>query len=206
MSSKKLSKKVLTANLLALAAVEIATDADHRDRFESLLERIRRALATAEGPEVIHQRGLGADFAEARHIAKEKLRMSPKAFESTVADLNTQFSRVVNTCPTGKDPRDLPDYLKMPDDEANYAYELRTPYDAVFFIVRHGKTWGFSAAQILKADVEFRLFEKVRRAKLFEEDEARRIAESARIAARPKSGYLITTYRDGQEPVTEVIS
>lgn len=195
MRSKKLSEKVLTANILVAAAAEMVTDADHRDRFDSLLERIRQALAAASGPEVIHQRDLDGDFEEARQIAKEKLRMSPKAFEAAVAVLNTQFSLVVNTCPTGRDPRNLPDFLKMTDDEASYAYDLRTPYDAAFFIVRFGKTWGFSEAQILKADVKFRSLEKIRRAKLFEEDEARRIAESARIAARPKSGYLVTTYR-----------
>ncbi len=127
-------------------------------------------------------------------IARDNLRMSPKDFERAVADLNTPVSRVVNTCPCGRDPRDLPDFLKMTADEILWPYDLRTPFDAVFFVVRHGKTWGMSSAEILKAEAEFRKLDRARRAKIAEEDEARAAIVSARIAARPKAGYMSYVY------------
>ncbi|WP_117191002.1 hypothetical protein [Rhizobium terrae] len=180
--SKQLPNTTLTANLLALVASEATTDGEHRARFDRLVARIKSALAAAQGPEVIHDRGLDSDFAEARLIAKDKLRMAPKEFESVVAVLTTPFSRVVNTCPGGKDPRNIPDFLKMPDDEMRFAYDLRTPYDAAFFIVRHGKTWGYSEAQILKAESELRPLDQARRKKIAEAD------------ARASAGYTATLY------------
>lgn len=115
--SKKLPKNIMIANLLAQAAADIATDEDHRAQFDHLIEGIKGALATAHGPEVVHDRGLDSDFTAARHIAQDKLRMSPAEFESVVAVLNTPFSRVVKTSPSGKDPRDLPDFLKISDED-----------------------------------------------------------------------------------------
>ncbi|GMB82741.1 hypothetical protein NN6n1_35240 [Shinella zoogloeoides] len=173
MSTKKLPKKVLTANLLALAAADAATDHDHRARFDRLIQRMKKSLADAQGPEVIHQRGLASDFAEARLIARDKLRMKDAEFEAAVADLNGPYSRVVNTCPCGKDTRNLPDFLKMTADDLRLTYDLRTPFDAVFFVVRHGKTWGYSEAQIAQAEIEFRKLDRARRAKIAEADEAR---------------------------------
>ena len=194
MSTRKLPKKVLTANLLALAAADAATDDDHRARFDLLIHRIREALTDAQGPEVIHQRGLDCDFAEAKRIARDSLGMSPQDFERAVAGLNTGISRVVNTCPCGRDPRDLPDFLKMTADEILWPYDLRTPFDAALFVVRHGKMWGFSPAEIFKAEAEFRKLDRARRAKIAEEDEARAKIHSARIAARPTAGYTSYVY------------
>ncbi len=192
--SKKLPKQIRIANLMAQAAADAATNADHRARFDHLIERIETALATAQGPEVVHDRSLDSDFAEALHIAKDKLRMSPKEFESAVAVLNSPFSRVVNICPGGKDPRDLPDFLKQPDEEMRFAFDLRTPYDAAFFVARHGKTWGFSEAQILKAESELRPLHRARRAKIAEADDVKAAAESARIAARASASYTARLY------------
>jgi len=192
--TKKLPKDVLIANLLAQAAADIATDDDHRARFNHLIERIKGALATAQGPEVVHDRSLDSDFAEACLLAKDKLRMSPKEFESVVAVLNSPFSRVVNTCPGGKDPRDLPAFLKMSDEEMRFAFDLRTPYDAALFVVCHGKTWGYSESQILKAEAEFRTLDRARRKKIAEADEVRAAAESARIAARVSACYTATLH------------
>ncbi|ASP98411.1 hypothetical protein CN065_14245 [Sinorhizobium meliloti] len=192
--SKKLPKNIMIANLLAQAAADAAGDEDHRAQFDHLIDGIKSALATAHGPEVVHDRGLDSDFIAARHIAQDKLRMSPAEFENVVSVLNTPFSRVIKISPSGKGPRDLPDFLKMPDDEMRIAFDLRTPYDAAFFVARHGKSWGYSEAQVLKAESELRPLDRARRAKIAEADEVRAAAESARIAARASAGYTATLY------------
>jgi hypothetical protein len=195
MSTKNLGKKTLKANLLAMAAEEAMQEHEHRARFVSKIEYIRGRLEAMKDPSEFVGSGLNFDFSDVVHIAKQHLRMRADEFEATVSVLNTAVSRVVNNWPSAKDTRDLPNWLRMTEEELRLSYSLRTPYNAADFIAHHGAKVGYTAAQIAKAKSEFRPLESARRAKLFDEDEQRRIAESARIASRPKSGYSVTVYQ-----------
>jgi hypothetical protein len=181
MSTKKLPKSVLKANLLAIADAEIAQEADHRARFEKLVARLKVTLEATSDPDDIHRYSLNLDFAEARNIAKWKLRMTAADFEAATSGLNTHISRVVNTHPSGLDTRDVPDWLRMRPDELRLCYELMSHARAADYIAYAGARVGYSATEIAQAKKVARSFELERREKLAAEDEARAAARTAEI-------------------------
>jgi hypothetical protein len=203
MSARKLPKKVLMANLMAIAAAEAAHEDDHRARFDKLIARIRSALDSAlnsvdDSSAIEHlDRQTVSDFHEARRIAKEHLRMRNEGFEAAVAVLNTPISRVVNTCPSGKDTRDLPDWLLATPEFLRLSYDLKTPEGELGFIVECGARWGYTATQIAKAKQDLKAIRKSKapfRAKLAAEkaaaEEAERAARNGAFDARMHAGYL----------------
>ncbi len=195
MSTKNLSKKTLKANLLAMAAEEVAQEHEHRARFVGKIEYIRGRLTAMRDPSEFVGSGLNSVFGDVLHIAKQHLRMRADEFEAAVSVLNTAVSRVVNDRPSGKDTRNIADWLRMTEEELRLCYSLRTPYDAADFIAHHGAKVGYTAAQIARAKAEYRPLELARLEKRDAEDTARQVAERARIDARMKAGYTVTTYR-----------
>lgn len=194
MSARKLPKKILMANLMALAAAEASHDDEHRARFNQLIARTKSLLDASTDPEVIHRMRLDLDFGEIVHIAKTYLRMRKEEFVQAVDVLNTPISRVVDNCPSGKDIRDLPQWMLMTAEEMHLSFSLLTPYEATGFIAEKGAMWGYTAAEIARAKKEHKPLEYARLAKRDAEDRARQEAETARIAARPTSGYTSYDY------------
>ena len=192
--SKQLPKKIRMANLIAIAAEEAAHDDEHRAEFEKLITRIKNDLDSAMDPEIIHRLGLDSEFAEVVRIAKTRLRMKKEEFVDAVTVLNTPISRVVDRCPAGKDNRDVPDILRMTEEELRMSYSLMTPYAAADFIAHHGAKVGYSAPEIAMARKELKPLEADRLAKRHAGDLERQAAESARIAARASAGYTATLY------------
>ncbi|WP_370035949.1 hypothetical protein [Sinorhizobium fredii] len=180
---------------MAMAAEEAAHEHEHRARFEREVEYIRGRLAAIKDPSEFVDSGLNFNFSDVVHIAKQHLRMPAAEFEAAVSVLNTAVSRVVNDRPSGKDTRDIADWLRMTDEELRLSYSLRTPYDAADFIAHHGSKVGYTAAQIASAKAEYRPLELARLEKRDAEDRARQVAERARIDARVKAGYTVTTYQ-----------
>lgn len=162
MSTKKLSKNTLTANLIALAAADAAHDDEHRARFETLIKRIRTALDEIADVGEHLESHFQTDWAEVRQIAKHRLRMSAEKFEAAVVSLNTPVSRVINTCPSGRDVRDLPEFMLMTAEELRLSYRLSSVYDATKFISERGAIWGYSASEIARAKKEHRPLEQAR--------------------------------------------
>ncbi|MBB3520960.1 hypothetical protein [Rhizobium sp. BK456] len=193
---KNLPKATLRANLLALAEESDRDQYAHRARFQQLVEWTRSAIEGLATPDELCTSAAPGFFRDAVHIAKRILRMEKAEFESAVAVLNTRISRVVDDCPSGKDTRDLPyEWLRMRPDELHMTYSLMTPYDAAEFIADRGALAGYGPEEIAKARAEYRVLDKARQMKRGEEDKQRAIAERARLAARVKSGYTVTTYR-----------
>ncbi len=195
MSKKTLTNKTLKANLLAMAAEEAAQEHEHRAKFERQIEYIRGRLEAMKDPAEFVSSSLNFDFADVVHIAKQHLRMQATEFEAAVSVLNTAISRVVNDRPSGKDTREIPDWMRMTDEELRLSYSLRTPYATADFIAHHGAKVGYNAAQIAKAKAEYRPLELARLEKRDAEDRARQVAERARIDARMKARYSVTTYQ-----------
>lgn len=192
--SKQLAKKVRMANLVAIAAEEAAHDDEHRARFDKLVARIKSDLDSTMDPEIIHRLGLDSEFAEVVRIAKTRLRMKKEEFAEAVSVLNTPISRVVDRCPAGNDSRDIPDILRMTQEELRMSYSLMTPHAAADFVSNYGAKWGYTAAEIAVARKEFTPLERARRAKIAEAAEAIAAAESVRVAARVSAGYTATLY------------
>lgn len=182
MSTRKLPKKVLMANLMAQAAAEASHDNEHRARFNQLIARTKGLLDAATDPEAIHRMRLDLDFSEIVHIAKNYLRMQKDEFEAAVSVLNTPISRVVNTCPSGKDIRDLPEWMLAKPEELRLSYRLMTHHEATGFIAEKGAMWGYTAAEIARAKKEHKPLEYARLAKRDAEDKARQEAETDRVA------------------------
>lgn len=183
MSARKLPKKILMANLMAQAAAEASHDDEHRARFDKLIARIKAYLDAATDSDVIHRYHLDSDFSELIHIAKQYLRMKPEEFEAAVSVLNTPISRVVNTWPSGKDTRDVPDYRRVPQEFLRLPYTLTSPMGELE-IIAGGAGRGYTATQIAHANKALRPLERARRAKIAEEDEVRAAARSAEIEAQ----------------------
>lgn len=192
--SKQLAKNVRIANLVAVAAEEAAHEHEHRAKFEKLINQIKSALDGGMDPEIIHRLRLDFDFSDAVRIAKRHLRMKKEEFEAAVAVLNTPISRVVDRCPSGKDTRDVPDWMRMTAEELRLSYDLMTHYDATDFIVLRGAMWGYTASEIAVAKKEHRPLEAARLAKRHAGDMERQATESARIAARASAGHTATLY------------
>lgn len=195
MSAKKLSKKTLTANLIALAAADAAHDDEHRARFDAIIDRLQVWIGEVSDPLEHLPHYIGDSFADALHIAKHRLRMSQQEFESAVVNLNTPVSRVLNVCPSGKDVREIPEFMLMTSEELRLSYRLLTPYEATKFIAEKGAIWGYTASEIALAKKAHRPLEQARVARRYDEDQARQAAETARLAARPSTGYIVTTHR-----------
>lgn len=194
MTRKNLTKKTLKANLLAMAAEEAAHEHEHRATFERKIEYIRGRLTAMKDPQEFIDSYLQFDFGDVVRIAKKHLRMRADEFEAFVSVLNTSVSRVVNDWPSGKDTRDIADWLRATDEELRLQYSLRTPYRAADFIAHHGSKVGYNAAQIATAKREYKALELARVEKRHAEDQARAAAESERIAMRHGAGYTMTVY------------
>lgn len=152
MSTRKLPKAVLKANLLALAAEDAAHEADYRARFDRMIAQLKAALDAATDPIVIRSGGLDTAFSDLVRLAKDHLRMKAPEFEAAVSGLNTDISRVVNTCPAGKDLRELPKgftrEMLMTPEELRLSYSLKTPVEESRFISEAGAVVGYDAARI----------------------------------------------------------
>lgn len=189
MSTRKLGKKTLKANLLTMAAEEAAQEHDHRERFEREIEYIRARLSAMQDPSEFVGSGLNFVFSDVVHIAKNHLRMRADEFEAAVSMLNTAVSRVVNDHPSGRDTRDIADWLRMTDEELRLSYSLRTPYNAADFIAHHGAKVGYTAAQIARAKAEFKPLEIARCIKRDEEDDARAAARRSETDAKLRASH-----------------
>lgn len=188
--SKTVGKKTLKAALLALAAEEAAQEHEHRGRFESLIERIRERLAEMTDATEVVTSGVRDDFSTVIHLAKRVLRMKKDDFEAAVSVLNTPVSRVVDCCPSGKDTRDVPDWMRMTAEEMRMSYDLMTPYEATGWISDHGAQWGYGAAAIATARLEHKVLNGERLTKLALEAQARTEAERAQLDAWMRQDYL----------------
>ncbi len=194
MSTRKLPKAVLKANLLALAAEDAAQEADHRARFDKLIGQIKAALDAATDPIVIRSGGLDMIFSDVVRIAKEHLRMKAPEFEAAVADLNTDISRVVNTHPAARDLRELPEEyprdMIMTPEELRLSYSLMTPESESEFIAEAGAGVGYDAARIAEARKAYRVFDRARRERMAAEAEEVIAASRAKFDAFLKENYL----------------
>ncbi|MCS4092609.1 hypothetical protein [Rhizobium sp. BK176] len=189
MSKKNLTKKTLKANLLAMAAEEAAQEHEHRASFERLIASIRAQLESMAEPEDFIRSSVNDQFGVALDIAKRVLRMPKHEFEAAAAVLNTAVSRVVDRCPSGKDTRDVPEWMQMTAEELRLSYDLMTPWAATDWIVRHGAKVGYTASQIAKATKEYKPLEIARCTKRDEGDEARAVARRAEIEALSRASY-----------------
>ncbi|OCW56255.1 hypothetical protein [Hoeflea olei] len=190
MSTRKLPKKVLIANLVAIAEAEAAQEHEHRARFDKLIAAIKTELDASADPAVIRTNGLDTVFGDVVRIAKEHLRMRTEEFEAAVASLNTPISRVVDNCPAGKDMRVLPEgyprEMLMKPEELRLSYSLMTPAEEARFISEAGSLVGYDAAQIARAGKSLRAFEQARRARLSAE------ADEAAAESRAKFDAFLT--------------
>ena len=190
MSTRKLPKAVLKANLLALAAEDAAHEAEHRARFDKVIAQIRNVLDVSSDPIVIRSRGLDMAFSDVVRIAKHHLRMKAPEFEAAVACLNTDISRVVNTHPAATDLRELPAgyprEMLMTPEELRLSYSLMTPAQEAGFIADAGAAVGFDAARIAQARKAYRVFDRARRERMAAE------AEEVAAASRVKFDAFLT--------------
>lgn len=189
MSTKNLSKKTLKANLLAMAAEEVAQEHEHRATFERSIESIRVQLESMNDTDDFIRSGVNDQFQIAVDLAKRILRMPKHEFEAAVAGLNTLHSRVVDRCPSGKDPRDIPEWLQMTAEELRLSYSLMTPWAASDWIARHGAKVGYTAAQIAEAKKEYKPLEIARCIKRDDEDDARAAARRSEIDAKLRASH-----------------
>lgn len=189
MSTRKLGKKTLKANLLAMAAEEAAQEHEHRARFEREIEYIRVQLEAMKEPEDFIRSSVNDQFGFALDIAKRILRMPKQEFEAAVAVLNTAVSRVVDRCPSGKDTRDKPEWMRMTAEELRLSYNLMTPWAATGWIADHGAKVGYTAAQIAAAKKEHKPLEIARCIKRDAEDDARARARRSEIDAALQASY-----------------
>lgn len=182
MNTRKLPKAVLKANLLALAAEDAAHEADHRARFDKLIAQIKAALDVATDPIVIRSNSLDTAFGDVVQIAKQHLRMKAPEFEATVAHLNTDISRVVNTHPAATDLRKLPAgwprEMLMTPEELRLSYSLMAPEQEARFISEAGAVVGYDAARIAQARKADKVFDQARRERMAAE--AEEVAEASR--------------------------
>lgn len=194
MSTRKLPKAVLKANLLAIAAEDAAHEADHRARFDKLIAQIKADLDAAIDPIVIRSGGLDTAFSDVVRLAKHHLRMKAPEFEAAVSDLNTDISRVVNNCPAGKDLRELPEgwprEMLMKPEELRLSYSLMTPEGEAKYISNAGAIVGYDAARIAKARKAFRVFDQARRERMAVEAEEAAAASRAKFDAFLAANHL----------------
>lgn len=189
MSKKNLTKKTLRANLLAMAAEEAAQEHEHRASFERWIESIRVQLESMTEPEDFIRSSVGDQFGIVLDIAKRVLRMPKHEFEAAVAVLNTPVSRVVDRCPSGKDTRDKPEWMRMTAEELRLSYDLMTPWAATGWIADHGAKVGYTAAQIATAKKEYKPLEIARCIKRDEEDDARARARRSEFDDTLRASY-----------------
>ncbi|MBX5111994.1 hypothetical protein HJB51_29115 [Rhizobium lentis] len=189
MSKKNLTKKTLRANLLAMAAEEAAQEHEHRSSFERLISSIRVQLESMTESEDFIRSSVNDQFGSALDIAKRVLRMSKQEFEAAVAVLNTAVSRVVDRCPSGRDTRDVPEWMQMTAEELRLSYDLMTPWAATGWIADHGAKVGYTAAQIAAARKEYKPLEIARCIKRDDEDDARARARRSQIEALSRASY-----------------
>lgn len=194
MSTRKLPKAVLKANLLALAAQDAAHEADHRARFDKLIAQIKQALDAASDPIVIRRNGLDTAFGDVVRLAKHHLRMKAPEFEAEVSGLNTDISRVVNNCPAGKDLRELPEgwprEMLMKPEELRLSYSLMTPKGEAEYISNAGAVVGYDAASIARARTASRVFDLARRERMAAEAEEVAAASGAKFDAFLAANHL----------------
>ncbi len=190
MSTKKLSKNTLAANLIALAAADAAHNDEHRARFRKIVEGISARLSVMSDTSELVGSGLDLDFSDALHIAKTYLRMRKEEFVAAVDILNTPISRVVDMCPSGKDIRNVPEWLRATSEELRLSYSLMTPYNATAFVADKGAMWGYSASEIAGAKKEHRPLEQDRRDRMAAEAEKVAAASRAKIAADMRAGHM----------------
>ncbi|MGO7273899.1 hypothetical protein ACCT18_01175 [Rhizobium ruizarguesonis] len=189
MTRKNLTKKTLKANLLAMAAEEAAQEHEHRASFERQIESIRKQLKSMAQPEDFIRSSVSHQFMDALDLAKRVLRMPKHEFEAAVAVLNTAVSRVVDRCPSGKDGRDVPDWMQMTAEELRLSYDLMTPWAATGWIADHGAKVGYTAAKIAAAKKEYKPLEIARCVKRDVEDDARARARRDEIEALSHASY-----------------
>lgn len=113
---------------------------------------------------------MGEEFGNALHIAKHGLRIRAADFKAAVSVLNTRISRVINTCPGGKDTRDLPQFMRITAEELRLSYSLLTPNEATKFVSEKGSMWGYFASEIALAKQDHRAPEQARVARRHAED------------------------------------
>lgn len=182
-------RKSMKTALLARGAK--SHEETRRARFQSLLDRSRRALDAMQSEHELYTNGVRDDFSEMVDLAKRELRMSKAEFEAAVACLNTPFSRVFDRCPAERDTRDVTEFMRMTPEELRMSYDLQTPRHATEWITHHGAAAGYTAAQIAKARSEYNRLDALRRARIENEDNERAKQERARFDARLRAGYSV---------------
>lgn len=187
---KNLSKITLAAALMALAEEERRDEAEHRARFDKMIRWGKSEIDLLSSPEHLCTSAAMTAFNEAVDIARRLLRMSKRDFECGTAELNTSISRVIDTCPSGKDHRDVRERMHMRDAELRMSYSLMSPYHASEFIAERGALVGYVPADVARAKIEYTRLEKARRAKVAEEDRQRAQERSAKIDADRRELYL----------------
>ncbi len=210
MSTRKLPKAVLKANLLALAAEEAAQEGDHRALFDKLIGQIKAALDVATDPIVIRRNSLDTTFGDVVHIAKQHLRMKAPEFEAAVAHLNTDISRVVNTHPAPRDLRELPAgyprEMLMTPEELRLSYSLMAPEQEAWFVSQAGAVVGYDAARIARATKAYRVFDRARRERMAAEAEEVAAASRAKFDAFLKENHLRQlAYQATNPPVPDYV-
>lgn len=177
-----MKKSLMTAMLARAAAVDAQDD---RARFDQLVVWTQRSIDRYECSEdVWRYKDATRTFAEMVHLAKNRMGMTRDEFLTIVAPFNTDNTVVLDRCPAEKEMRtNIPDDLKMNDEEFRMNFDLTTPEDAADFIANRGALWGYGPVEVARATKEHLKFRAAYRAKQDAEDRVRADARSAEIKA-----------------------